>query len=73
MQDIRAAPPAVDAHYKDASSLGREPVTSTPIIFPNHYVKQQYLPDELEGRVFYQPTEMGYEKKIKDWLEELKK
>ena len=41
--------------------------------YPDHYVKQQYLPDEILGTTFYEPTEMGYEKKIKDWLNRLKK
>src|SRR5574341_2096454 len=31
--------------------------------FPNHYVEQQYLPDELVGKRFYAPSEMGYEAK----------
>ena len=75
VQECRTSvPPHLqDAHYKDGSSLGRGTGYQYAHNFPNHYVKQQYLPDELEGRVFYQPTEMGYEKKIKDWLEELKK
>ena len=75
VQECRTSvPPHLqDAHYKDASSLGRGTGYQYAHNFPNHYVNQQYLPDELEGRVFYQPTEMGYEKKIKDWLEELKK
>lgn len=40
--------------------------------FPNHYVKQQYLPDELVGNRFYQPSDIGFEAKIKAWLEELR-
>jgi putative ATPase len=36
----------------------------------NHYVKQEYKP---HPKVYYIPTEMGYEKKIKEWLEGLKK
>jgi len=35
-------------------------------------VKQQYLPDELKGRVFYQPSEQGYEKKIIEHLKRIK-
>ena len=34
--------------------------------YPDHYVWQQYLPDEITDRVFYKPTDMGYEKKIKE-------
>ena len=36
--------------------------------YPNHYVEQQYLPDNLEGQVFYEPTENGYEKQLKAHL-----
>ena len=38
--------------------------------FKDHYVKQEYKPSE---KAYYFPTEMGYEKKIKEWLEKLKK
>jgi len=38
--------------------------------FKNHYVKQEYKPS---GKTYYFPTDMGYEKKIKEWLERLKK
>ena len=36
--------------------------------YPNHYVKQQYLPDGLTDRVFYRPTENGYEKNIREYF-----
>jgi putative ATPase len=39
--------------------------------FPNHYVSQQYLPDEIKNKVFYHPTDMGYEKKLKEYLEKI--
>ena len=39
--------------------------------YPNHYVKQQYLPDGLTDRVFYKPTDIGYEAKIKAHMDEL--
>jgi len=38
--------------------------------YKNHYVKQEYKPSD---KTYYIPTEMGYEKKIKEWLEKLKK
>ncbi len=41
--------------------------------FPDHYVEQQYLPDDIKGRVFYRPTDMGYEKNVKEHLQRLKK
>ena len=37
------------------------------------YVAQDYLPERLQGRKFYEPTERGYEKNIKERLEWLKK
>jgi putative ATPase len=40
--------------------------------YPNHYVKQQYLPYELSGKEFYKPTGNGYEMKIKDHMRKLK-
>ena len=40
--------------------------------FTNHYVSQQYLPDEIKDKVFYHPTDMGYEKKLKEYLKKIK-
>ena len=37
--------------------------------FPGHYVKQQYLPDELIGTKFFEPGDNGYEKDIKKYME----
>jgi putative ATPase len=36
--------------------------------YSNHFVEENYLPEELKGRQFYFPTENGQEKKIKEWL-----
>ena len=36
--------------------------------YPNHYVKQQYLPYELSGREFYKPSGNGYEAKIREHM-----
>ncbi len=40
--------------------------------FPNHYVDQQYLPDELVGTVFYEPGELGYERQVREYLDMIK-
>ncbi len=53
-----------DTHYKGAEKLGHEGYRY-PHNFPNHYVKQAYLPPELEGTVFYEATEQGSESKIR--------
>lgn len=62
-----------DAHYKGAARLGHGQGYLYAHDYPNHYVKQQYLPDGMEGTEFYRPTENGYEKKIKEHLGFLKK
>lgn len=62
-----------DAHYKSAGKLGHGIGYLYAHDFPNHYVRQQYLPDELVGRKFYRPTDNGYEKKIKEYLERCEK
>ena len=61
-----------DCHYKGASKLGHGQGYQYAHDFPHHYVKQQYIPDSLVGTVFYEPTENGYEKRIKEYLEFLK-
>jgi putative ATPase len=37
--------------------------------YKDAYVSQDYLPEKLEGRYFYKPTDRGYENRIKQWLE----
>ena len=61
-----------DAHYKGSQKLGHGVGYKYAHDYPNHYVKQQYLPDGLEGSTFYRPSENGYEKKIGEWLHFLK-
>ena len=61
-----------DAHYKSAGKLGHGAGYKYAHSYPHHYVKQQYLPDGLEGMKFYEPTDNGYEKKISDWLDFLR-
>ena len=61
-----------DAHYKGAKNLGHGIGYQYAHDYPNHYVKQQYLPEEIKDARFYEPGELGYEKQIKDWLEKLR-
>ncbi|MGN0395440.1 MAG: replication-associated recombination protein A [Coprococcus sp.] len=61
-----------DAHYSGASKLGHTGYKYAHD-YPNHYVKQQYLPDELEGRIFYEPSDNGYEVNIKEYFKKIKK
>ena len=60
-----------DAHYKSASKLGHGIGYKYAHDYPNHYVKQQYLPDGLEDVKFYEPTDNGYEKQIKTHLKKI--
>ncbi|MEX1255933.1 MAG: replication-associated recombination protein A [Dehalococcoidia bacterium] len=41
--------------------------------FDEHYVEQQNLPDRLAGRRYYEPGDLGYEAKIKEWYERIGK
>lgn len=46
-----------DAHYKGAKNLGRGESYLYPHDFPNHWVKQDYLPNDYKNLVFYEPDE----------------
>lgn len=61
-----------DAHYKGAAKLGHGTGYKYAHNYPNHYVKQQYLPYELNGREFYSPSGNGYEVKIKEHMKRIK-
>lgn len=54
-----------DGHYDGATKLGRSVGYKYAHDYEGHYVKQQYLPDGLEDKVFYTPSDEGYEKDIK--------
>ncbi len=69
-----AIPPYLqDAHYGGAAKLGHGIGYKYAHDYPNHYVKQQYLPDELVGQVFYEPSDNGYERNIKEHMERIKR
>lgn len=61
-----------DKHYGGAEKLGHGVGYLYAHDFPEHYVKQQYLPDEILGRTFYHPTDMGEEKEIAERLKRLR-
>jgi putative ATPase len=58
----------VPSHLKDATrdgrALGHGKGYKYPHDYPGHQVRQQYLPDELQGRRYYEPGELGYEREI---------
>lgn len=55
-----------DTHYHGADQLGNGKDYKYPHDFDRHYTPQQYLPDNLRGKVYYKPSDEGYEKKIKE-------
>jgi putative ATPase len=61
-----------DAHYKSAEKLGHGLGYKYAHDYPNHYVRQQYLPDGLTEEKFYHPTDIGYEKKIQEYFVKIK-
>ncbi len=61
-----------DAHYKSSARLGHGVGYLYAHDYPDHYVSQQYLPDELAEAVFYKPTDNGYEKQISAYLENVR-
>ncbi|MGN0400544.1 MAG: replication-associated recombination protein A [Blautia sp.] len=60
-----------DSHYKGAAKMGHGIGYKYAHDYPNHYVKQQYLPSEIEGSKFYYPTENGYEKTIREYFRKI--
>lgn len=59
-----------DAHYNGANKLGRGIGYQYPHDFPDHWVKQQYLPDSLKNRRYYEPAATGkYEQALASQLQ----
>ena len=61
-----------DAHYKGSAKLGHGIGYKYAHDYPNHYVKQQYLPDEIKDAVFYKASDNGYEQTIKAHMKRIK-
>ncbi len=65
---------SVPMHLRNAAAKGMEQLGygkgyKYAHDYENNLVKQEYLPDEMKGTLYYNPTANGYEAKIKDWLE----
>lgn len=67
----------VPNHLKDSSrdkeGLGHGKNYKYPHAFREHWVAQQYLPDGLQGNYFYKPGDQGFEKKVRERIEWLRK
>ena len=69
---IKTVPPHLkDCHYSGSKELGHTGYKYAHD-YEGHYVKQQYLPDELLGKIYYEPSDNGIEKKIKASLNRLR-
>ena len=58
-----------DAHYRGSTSLGRGIGYEYAHDYPKHFSKQRYLPTELGDRTFYKPSDNGYEKEVRRYLD----
>ena len=61
-----------DAHYKGSAKLGHGVGYKYAHDYKNHYVKQQYLPYELDGKEFYRPSGNGYEVQIREHMKKIR-
>jgi len=59
-----------DSHYPGAKKLGRGEGYKYAHQYKDHYVDQDYIP---EKKTYYEPTNIGYEKKIKEYLDRIRK
>lgn len=62
-----------DAHYGGAQKMGRGLTYQYPHNFPDHYVKQQYLPDKIKNKVYYHPGENKNEQASRQYWDRIKK
>ena len=53
-----------DTHYQGHERIGSGDGYKYPHDFPGHWVRQEYMPPEVRGKKYYQPTEMGHEATI---------
>jgi len=78
LADVRAGlagpvPPHLrDAHYQGAKKLGHGQTYIYPHDLPNAVAAQQYAPDAVYGKRYYNPTRHGVEERYADRLEKLR-
>lgn len=72
-RDTGSIPPHLrDAHYAGAESLGHGVEYKYPHSYPNHYIKQQYLPDKIKDAVYYEYGDNKTEKAAKEYWNKIK-
>lgn len=62
-----------DGHYEGAKRLGNAQGYRYPHDDPRGVLEQQYIPDELQDAVYYQPTDHGNESRISEYLGRLRR
>jgi putative ATPase len=67
VRDDSGVPPYLkDNSFGDSETKAQSGNYKYPHDYPNGYVEQQYLPDKLKDRVYYTPSDYGFEKKVKE-------
>lgn len=61
-----------DSHYSGAKKLGRGIEYKYPHSFPNHYIEQQYLPDDLSNKIYYEFSDNKHEQSAKAYRLDIK-
>ncbi|MCD7854953.1 MAG: replication-associated recombination protein A [Clostridiales bacterium] len=61
-----------DIHYEGHEVFGNGNGYKYAHDYENHYVDQQYLPDEVKDRVYYEPTGIGYEQEVLKYFRKIK-
>ncbi len=71
VKQVKASVPShlQDSHYGGSAKLGHGLGYEYAHDYPKHFSRQRYLPEELGNVTFYEPTDMGYEKTIRDYLD----
>ncbi len=69
--NYRIPPHLMDAHYKGAAKLGHGIGYQYAHDYENHYVKQQYLPEEAANERFYRLSDQGYEAELKKYFQKI--
>lgn len=60
-----------DGHYSGAKKLGHSKGYEYPHLYPNNYIKQQYLPDDIRDRVYYQFSNNKLEQQAKQYRDKI--
>ncbi len=71
--NLRIPPYLQDAHYGGSSKLGRGIGYKYAHDYPHHYVDQQYLPDEIKDKRFYEMSDVAYEARLQKYFDAIGK